>query len=177
MWNPDTEEFEKIEKKEYEEALEKGLQVFAVGEVFSLRDLPMKVRKITKKDLILRPMTKAETVAQESILEQRLEDIRIHHGSEEVGFQEGEFVKTVKDTDAESELGQAIEKLASKAQKEIEKQAEELIKHPPDAAKETALTLNCDCQTSSAYHCAKIKGIKDGSRCPCECHHINMASS
>lgn len=58
MYDPDKEEFVPVTTDMFDHetmTTAKGLKVFSVGEIFMLRGLPMRVRKITKKDLLLRP--------------------------------------------------------------------------------------------------------------------------
>ena len=60
MMNPDTKEFEEI-KGDYEKLLEERPEVkdwkkFKIGERIEVKGENFLIRKITKKDLILRPM-------------------------------------------------------------------------------------------------------------------------
>ena len=59
MMNPKTKEFEEI-KEDYEELLAIRPEIekwkkFHIGELVTIKETVFKIRKITKKDLILRP--------------------------------------------------------------------------------------------------------------------------
>ena len=58
MYSPSEEEFKPVASDMFDKetmTTAKGLKCFAVGEIINIRGLPMRIRKITKKDLLLRP--------------------------------------------------------------------------------------------------------------------------
>lgn len=59
MYDTEAEEFKPVKKDAFDGrtmTTAEGMRVFEVGEVFNLRGLDMVIRKITKKDLLLRPV-------------------------------------------------------------------------------------------------------------------------
>lgn len=60
-YDKETQKFHPIPDQELFEMLKNGNRpLFQVGDVFVVKGIPMRLRKITKKDLVLRPIKKSK---------------------------------------------------------------------------------------------------------------------